>query len=110
MCEKKFTLSCGAALNNWKGKAGSNSPDTGDTRCFSFNTYEKKLENLQDLETLHRVMQKHDLPKGQTRGLLGLKLLVAEIQLAKQARIDIEQHNGKFLKTILLSTKGTTPS
>lgn len=77
---------------------------------FYFNTYKKKLENLQDLETLHRVMQKHDLSKGQTRGVLGLKLLVAELQLAKQAWLDIEQHNEKFLKTILLSTKETTPS
>lgn len=75
---------------------------------FYFNTYKKKLENLQDLETLHRVMQKHDLSKGQTRGVLGLKLLVAELQLAKQACT--VKHNEKFLKTILLSTKETTPS
>lgn len=65
---------------------------------------------MQDLEILHRVMQKHDLSKGQTRGVLGLKLLVAELQVAKQAWLDLEQHNEKFLKTILLSTKETTPS
>lgn len=50
-------------------------------------------------------MQKHDLSKGQTRGVLGLKLLVAELQLAKQAWLDIEQHNEKFLKKFFCQQK-----